>query len=206
LKKIVILGAVVILMSCSSATVADDGGSSFKATSVVYSNPSVLDISANKKIDIMAYTLKMLKEEEREKLEQARTLAATRNANALKYQISELSEYIDKTRYVFSGSTPAGWDCSGLVVWFYGEMGIELPHSATKQGFIKPKSSTPMPGDIVVFQYNGAKNFVHSGIYIGNNQIIHAGFRAGMSTAIIDLDDPAFDGQTHYFVRLMDSK
>lgn len=206
MKKIVILGAVGILMSCSSATVADDSGSSFKVTNVVYSNPNILDISVNKNIDIMAYTLKMLKEEERTKLAKARTLAVAKNANALDYQISELSKYIDKTRYVFSGSTPAGWDCSGLVVWFYEEMGINIPHSATKQGFIKPKSSTPMPGDIVVFQYSGSKNFVHSGIYIGNNKIIHAGFRAGMSTAIISLDDPAFNDQTHYFIRLMDSK
>jgi cell wall-associated NlpC family hydrolase len=206
LKKIVILGAVVILMSCSSATVADDGGSSFKIENSVYNNPNVLEFSANKNIDLFASIELMQQEKELQILENARNYAVSMNRYAIQDQIKELSSYIKKTSYVFSGSTPSGWDCSGLVRWFYLELGIEIPHSASKQGLLKPKVSDPLPGDIVVFRYNNSKNYIHSGIYIGDGNLIHAGFKKGMRTEVISINDPAFANQSHYFVRLMDTK
>jgi cell wall-associated NlpC family hydrolase len=118
-------------------------------------------------------------------------------------RIKELTQYIGQTPYVFSGSTADGWDCSGLVIWFYEDLGITLPHSATKQGMLKPKIKNPLPGDIVVTKYKNSKNFIHSGIYIGDNKMIHSGFRAGQKTEIINLDDPSFDNQKHYFVRIV---
>jgi hypothetical protein len=48
-------------------------------------------------------------------------------------RIAQLTEHVEKTWYVFSGSTPSGWDCSGLVMWFYSDFNIELTHSATDQ-------------------------------------------------------------------------
>lgn len=206
MKKIAILGAVTILLGCSSATVADDSGSSFKIENNVYATPSVIDLAVNNQIDVFSASQAIAKQIEQDKLEQARQAALTKNAEAISLQVAELYNYIDKTRYVFSGSTPSGWDCSGLVFWFYGELGIEIPHSATKQGNLKPKVSEPTIGDIVVFKYNGAKSFIHSGIYIGDNKIIHAGFRTGAKTEIIGLDDPAFNNQTHYFIRLLETK
>lgn len=206
MKKIAILGAVTVLLGCSSATVADDDGSSFKIENSFYNTPSVIDVAVNTQIDVLSASQAIAKQMEQDKLEEARAYALAKNASAIDLQIDKLYGYIDKTRYVFSGSTPSGWDCSGLVFWFYGELGIEIPHSATKQGNLKPKVSVPMPGDIVVFKYNGAKSFIHSGIYIGDNKLIHAGFRSGMKTEIIGLDDPVFNDQTHYFIRLLETK
>jgi cell wall-associated NlpC family hydrolase len=123
--------------------------------------------------------------------------------NIIDNRIDELKQYVNKTWYVFSGSTSDGWDCSGLVIWFYEDLGITLPHSATKQGMLKPKIKNPLPGDIVVTKYKNSKNFIHSGIYIGDNKMIHSGFRAGQKTEIINLDDPSFDNQKHYFVRIV---
>lgn len=120
--------------------------------------------------------------------------------------ITDLKQYLGKTWYVFSGSSPKGWDCSGLVRWYYEQLGVEVPHSATKQGQLKPKIKDPKPGDIVVFRYVGNKNHHHSAIYIGNNKVIHAGFKKGDRTEIISLDDPAFDNNEIHFVRILDRK
>lgn len=97
-------------------------------------------------------------------------------------RILELTEYVDKTWYVFSGSTPKGWDCSGLVMWFYSDFGIELEHSATKQMKFGKVTTEPVPGDIISFSRNGETSY-HNGIYIGNDMYIHAPTR-GRKTAI----------------------
>ena len=206
MKKIAILGAVGVLLSCSTATVADDSGSSFKIENAFYNNPDVLQLSANKNIDLFASIELIQQEEEAKILENARQYALHMNKFAINQQIEELSSYIGKTRYIFSGSTPSGWDCSGLVRWFYMELGIEIPHSASKQGLLKPKVLIPTTGDIVVFKYKNAKNYIHSGIYLGDGELIHAGFKKGMKTEIISLDDPAFVNQEYYFVRLLETK
>jgi len=118
--------------------------------------------------------------------------------------VSKLEGRIGKTWYVFSGSTPAGWDCSGMVRWGYQQIGIELPHSANKQGHLGVVVRSPKIGDIVVFGWKGSKSFYHSAIYVGNNEVIHAGFRRGSTTQKISLSSRAFAGSTIQFVRIPD--
>lgn len=88
--------------------------------------------------------------------------------------ISKLNNTVGKTWYVFSGATPSGWDCSGLVMWAYEQLGITLEHRATKQANAGFATTEPIPGDIVVFKYNGSQSAYHVGIYIGNGNMIHA--------------------------------
>jgi cell wall-associated NlpC family hydrolase len=88
--------------------------------------------------------------------------------------IEKLSTHVNKTWYVFSGTTPEGWDCSGLTLWFYEQLGIELEHRASIQGRTGQKTNDPKPGDLVVFKYNGYNSAYHVGIYIGNGEMIHA--------------------------------
>ena len=88
--------------------------------------------------------------------------------------ILRLKKHVGKTWYVFSGSTPSGWDCSGLTKWAYGQMGIELEHRASKQELAGTKTKDPQPGDLVVFKYNNSKTAYHVGVYIGNGEMIHA--------------------------------
>lgn len=126
------------------------------------------------------------------------------NQEAIAKRIGEIKQHSNKTWYVFSGSTPRGWDCSGLVVWFYEGLGKELPHSASKQGWLKPKVDEPKPGDVVVFRHKGYRNYHHSAIYIGDNKIIHAGFSKGDRTEIISLDDNVFNNTEIRFVRILE--
>ena len=61
------------------------------------------------------------------------TLVISSNTAKLHTAIKKLKKYVNKTWYVFSGDTPRGWDCSGLVKWTYDQLGIDLKHSASVQ-------------------------------------------------------------------------
>ena len=117
--------------------------------------------------------------------------------------IRQLRHRIGKTWYVFSGDTPQGWDCSGLVMWAYEQLGINVPHSANKLGHLNKGVKDPVPGDIVVWAYGKSTSYYHAAIYIGNGKVIHAGFHKGTTTQIISLSDPSFKGSTPKFVRLV---
>jgi len=125
---------------------------------------------------------------------------AHRNTTQMKRVIKYLETRVGKTSYVFSGASPRGWDCSGLVRWTYERFGIELPHSANKQGHLGKRVHTPKLGDIVVFAYNGSTNFYHAAIYIGNGKIINAHYGAN-STIIQPLTD--YKGSQIRFVRVV---
>lgn len=88
--------------------------------------------------------------------------------------INKLKKHVGKTWYVFSGNTPAGWDCSGLTMWFYKQSGINLEHRASAQAKSGQNTNNPKPGDLVAFKYKGTKSAYHVGIYIGNGKMIHA--------------------------------
>jgi cell wall-associated NlpC family hydrolase len=73
--------------------------------------------------------------------------------------------------YVWGGSTPAGFDCSGFVMFVYAQVGVSLPHHAASiYNYGVPVSKDQLePGDLVFFDGLG-----HMGIYIGGGQFIHA--------------------------------
>jgi len=73
--------------------------------------------------------------------------------------------------YRYGGSSPSGFDCSGLVAYVYAKLGISLPHNAAAQysyGRSVDRSHLK-PGDLVFFHGLG-----HVGLYIGHGRIIHA--------------------------------
>ncbi|MHB9111414.1 MAG: C40 family peptidase [Thermoleophilia bacterium] len=78
--------------------------------------------------------------------------------------------------YVWGGASPSGFDCSGLVMYVYAQLGIGLPHGATAQY----AAGTPIDyselqaGDLVFF--GGGGYMSHVGIYIGGGSMIHAPF------------------------------
>ena len=73
--------------------------------------------------------------------------------------------------YVYGGASPSGFDCSGLVSWVYGRLGVSLPHNAAAlYGVGRPVSRWRLrPGDLVFFSGLG-----HVGIYVGQGRFIHS--------------------------------
>ena len=76
--------------------------------------------------------------------------------------------------YVYGGASPSGFDCSGLTMYCYAQIGIGLSHGATDQ----QRASTPVPisalqpGDLVFF--GGPSYSYHVGIYVGGGSMINA--------------------------------
>ena len=113
-----------------------------------------------------------------------RTAADTRKLNRAVYLVKK---QVGKTWYAFSGSTPDGWDCSGLVLWMYGKIGYTLEHRASLQKYSGELVEDPKIGDIVAFTYNGSSSAYHVGIYVGPNEMVHAGGKRGHKTEIIPI-------------------
>lgn len=103
-----------------------------------------------------------------------RTAELSNNKLKIDKAISGLKKYVGKTWYVFSGSSPRGWDCSGLTKWTYEQIGIDLIHSASVQKNSGKQYKTPKVGDIVAFGWKGWSGAGHVGIYIGDGKMIHA--------------------------------
>lgn len=73
--------------------------------------------------------------------------------------------------YRWGGSSPSGFDCSGLVYWTYKRLGISLPHSsyALASRGRRIRSSSLRPGDLLFFWGYG-----HVGLYVGHGRMVHA--------------------------------
>jgi cell wall-associated NlpC family hydrolase len=77
--------------------------------------------------------------------------------------------------YVYGGTDPSGFDCSGFVKYIFGLYGITTNRTAEDQarnGYAVDRSQL-QPGDIICFSY-GSGYIGHVGIYIGNGQFVHA--------------------------------
>ena len=86
--------------------------------------------------------------------------------------------FVGKAPYVYGGAGPAGFDCSGFTMYIYGQFGIRLPHGATDQmryGAAVDRSQL-QPGDLIFFHddYYSSSTASHCGIYVGNDQFVHA--------------------------------
>jgi cell wall-associated NlpC family hydrolase len=73
-------------------------------------------------------------------------------------------------RYVFGGSTPSGFDCSGYTRWVYAKVGVSLPRTARSQAWVGRPDYTPHIGDLVFWNQPAT----HVGIYVGNGLFIAA--------------------------------
>ena len=111
--------------------------------------------------------------------------------------VAKAKEYLG-VPYVYGGTSPSGFDCSGFVYYVYRQCGYSITRTATTQNRDgrQVSRSELQPGDIVIF-YNSAKTAIgHSSIYIGNGQFIHASSSGG-KVMITSLSASYYD--THFY-------
>ena len=87
--------------------------------------------------------------------------------------------------YLWGGNTPAGFDCSGFTRYVLNQCGYTLPRTTEEQvkvGTAISKSAL-QPGDLVFLQNTYRSGVSHVGIYIGNDQMIHASSSKGVTTS-----------------------
>lgn len=89
--------------------------------------------------------------------------------------------------YVWGGSSPGGFDCSGYIYYVYSKSGINVPRT-NAVGFDARSYTvrTPQVGDLVFFRDTYKSGISHVGIYLGNNSFIHAGGNKVQITSLSD--------------------
>ncbi|WP_066290247.1 C40 family peptidase [Bacillus sp. FJAT-29937] len=107
---------------------------------------------------------------------QASAAEQTTNTNLIEY-----SRNLIGIPYVYGGESTSGFDCSGFLSYVYSHFGVNLPRISTDQYHAgKPVDKADLvPGDAVFFITVGNR-VSHSGIYIGDNQFIHADSTRGI--------------------------
>lgn len=118
-----------------------------------------------------------------------KSTGVTPSAAALKGQSGTAQQIIANakkhlgTPYVWGGTTPSGFDCSGFVQYVFKQSGISLPRTTSEQvkkGTYVSKSNL-QPGDLVFLKNTYREGVSHVGIYIGDGQMIHASSSKGVT-------------------------
>ena len=112
--------------------------------------------------------------------------ASGRGATVMKYAYAQIGD-----PYVFGASGPNSFDCSGLTMAAWSQVGVSMPHSAKQQyaKFPKVSKANLQPGDIVFFY----SPISHNGLYAGNGMVVHAP-QPGESVEKISLSAMPFSG------------
>ncbi|WP_096437543.1 peptidoglycan-binding protein [Alteribacter populi] len=86
------------------------------------------------------------------------------------------------TPYVWGGTSPSGFDCSGFLQYVFNQNGKSIPRTVASIHSASTSVSSPQRGDIVFFEtYTSGPS--HAGIYLGNGQFIHSGSSTGVTVS-----------------------
>lgn len=116
------------------------------------------------------------------------TLASRSSSGSVQSHNSDLaSKIVDYAKqfvgvpYVYGGTSPNGFDCSGFTYYVFKKFGITLPRTAQECAGVGTKVSREniKPGDILLFDRDNDYRIGHVGIYIGNGKFIHASSSKG---------------------------
>ena len=109
---------------------------------------------------------------------------------ALGQQIANFALGFLGSTYVYGGSSPSGFDCSGFSSYVYRNFGYTLTRNASGQyrdNGVQVNKASLAPGDLVFFSSNGGVSVTHVGVYIGDDEFVHAS-RTGVGVVISRLD------------------
>ena len=171
-------------MAIAPAAFADNLGSSSSAQNVsgaVSSNLKFMSVSALIDKTVAQTAMAQMDDIASDVIEQAAKAEAEAKAKAKAEKASKVDKTLKVaknligTPYVYGGSTPTGFDCSGFTMYCYAKAGISLTHNAQAQyNQTKSVSTKDMKKGDLVFFGGSTGNITHVGIYVGNGKFIHA--------------------------------
>lgn len=180
-------GKAIMIPDEDEEVIPLDSESSSTHTLIVHGSGSQYQTPMEKNVNIMTVDGKTIKVPTYQLHNKKK--AAPRRSSSYRYKYGNMSSRtyrggsaIVKTAfsymgvpYVFGGSTPNGFDCSGFVQYVFARNGIKTPRMAHHQFYAgTPISKSQLrPGDLVFFE-TYTRGISHVGIYIGNNNFIHA--------------------------------
>lgn len=108
----------------------------------------------------------------------ASSAASSSSASGVRQEVVNYAKTFLGVRYVYGGSTPSGFDCSGFTKYVFDHFNVSLQRTSAAQystSVTKINKSELQAGDLVFFSSTaGSSKVGHVGIYIGNGSFIHA--------------------------------
>ncbi|GAA4708499.1 hypothetical protein GCM10023228_11960 [Brevibacillus fulvus] len=91
-------------------------------------------------------------------------------------QLQTIIKPVLNTPYVYGGTTPAGFDCSGFTSYVFQQLGIKLPRTSAEQFNVGQEVdlSQAQPGDLLFYDTEKNGHISHVALYMGNGTIVHA--------------------------------
>jgi cell wall-associated NlpC family hydrolase len=100
------------------------------------------------------------------------------HADRTRARLVEIAVQSIGTPYEWGGTDANGFDCSGLIQFAYGKLGIRLPRMSTAQmragSPVAPEAELLRPGDLLGFSTDESRLTSHVGLYIGEDEFIHS--------------------------------
>lgn len=192
-KSLFTFFCIYTLSHASLFTITDSKGNVFKSKEMQPTHNASLSQKATE-YSLQAVYDELNRAERMARMAKAARIRAQRIASAQKiakkegktYQISERdkqklladAKYFKGGRYVWGGTTPEGFDCSGYVQYLYKKNNISLPRTAWAQSQkgIPVELEDLQKGDLLFFLTDKTRGIpiTHVGIYMGNGEFIHA--------------------------------
>lgn len=109
--------------------------------------------------------------------ESAITISPSAMGLQLYSKVLEVGLSLKGIPYTFGGNTVAGFDCSGYINYVFSQSGMKITRKSSADYFMddSTKVTYPLPGDLVFFKNTYMAGISHMGIYLGNNEFLHAG-------------------------------
>ena len=192
-KTLLIIFTFITLSSANLFTITDRKGNVVESKSIAHSENDCLNQKATEYSQQaiydelhMAENIARMAAAARKRLEKVERIAAKAQKAGKTYHFSETdkkklldyAKYFKGGKYVWGGTSPKGFDCSGYVQYLYKKHGVNLPRTAwsqSKKGLSIDKNDL-QKGDLLFFLTDKKRGIpvTHVGIYIGNGEFIHA--------------------------------
>lgn len=125
---------------------------------------------------------------------------SSQSSNLAQKIIADGKKYIG-TPYVWGGTSPSGFDCSGFLYYVFQHNGVDIPRTVATIYDVGTPVQNPEVGDIVFFEtYQPGAS--HAGIYVGNGNFMHAGSSTGVTISNMSHNSywtPRYIGAKSYY-------